>query len=249
MAPRFYVPALAAPGELIDLPPEEAEHLSRVLRLTRGATVRVFDGKGLECLAIVDVVARGSAQLRVDRAVAAAVEPTLAVTLVQAVLKGDKMDDIVRDAVMMGVAGIHPIITARTESSVAAVERGRRVERWERIAIASAKQCGRAVVPPIAQPRAFTSALEEIAVSRPAALTLMLVEPGASTAAVPLRELCTQPPPSATLIVGPEGGWTADEVGLGATACRLVSLGSLTLRADAAPTIGLAALFTRCGVY
>jgi 16S rRNA (uracil1498-N3)-methyltransferase len=243
------VPALAGPGELIDLPAEEAEHLTRVLRLTRGAAIRVFDGKGRECLAIVDAVSRGSAQVRIDRVVAAAVEPTLAVTLVQAVLKGDKMDDIVRDAVMMGVAAVQPIITARTESSIAAVERGRRVERWARIAVASAKQCGRAVVPSIGTPKPFADIVHEAGESPPDALALMLVEPGASPAAVPLRELIAAVPSVATLMVGPEGGWTSEEVALGATRCHLVSLGSLTLRADAAPTIGLAALFTRCGVY
>ena len=57
------------------------------------------------------------------------------VTLAQAVLKGDKMDDVVRDAVMMGVAAILPLVTARSEVSLAALERGRRRERWQRIAV------------------------------------------------------------------------------------------------------------------
>ena len=82
-------------------------------------------------------------------------EARLQVTLAQAVLKGDKMDDVVRDAVMIGATAIRPILTARTETTAAILEKGRRQERWERVAISSAKQCGRAIVPPILEPVAF----------------------------------------------------------------------------------------------
>ena len=78
-------------------------------------------------------------------------------TLAQAVLKGDKMDDVVRDAVMMGVAAIQPIVTARSEVTRAALERGHRRERWQRVAVSSAKQCGRAVVPAVLEPVAFST--------------------------------------------------------------------------------------------
>ena len=70
-------------------------------------------------------------------------------TLVASVLKGDKMDDVVRDAVMLGVAAIQPVVSERSETSMAAMARSGRVARWQRIAVSSAKQCGRAVVPPI----------------------------------------------------------------------------------------------------
>ena len=69
-------------------------------------------------------------------------------TLVQAVLKGDKMDDVVRDATMVGVAHIEPLVTARTEIKVSALKRAHAGERWQRVAIASAKQCRRAWIPP-----------------------------------------------------------------------------------------------------
>ena len=132
----------------------------------------------------------------------------MALTLVQAVLKGEKMDDIVRDAVMLGVAAVQPIVTARAETTVAALARGARPDRWRRVALASVKQSGRAVLPEIRRPLTLESLLAE---PQPA-LTLMLVEPGAGVVAEPISALRGQPvPQDAAILVGPEGGWTAEE--------------------------------------
>ncbi len=78
-----------------------------------------------------------------------AAEAAVPVTLVQAVLKSDKMDEVVRDAVMLGVAAVQPLVTKRTETTVASLIRGAKVDRWRRVAIASVKQSRRAVVPAI----------------------------------------------------------------------------------------------------
>jgi RsmE family RNA methyltransferase len=78
---------------------------------------------------------------------------------------------------------------------------------------------------------------------------LMLVEPGASRKAVSLGELDVEPPRAATIIIGPEGGWAPEEVQLGSNACRLVTLGERTLRADSMALVALAAVFTRWGEF
>jgi len=232
-------------GDRIALPPEEGEHLTRVLRLGAGARVRVFDGRGHEFAAVVDDASRGEVRVRIGDSVAAAPEPRVAITLAQAILKGDKMDDIVRDAVMMGVAAIQPMVSARTEAPIAALDRGRRRERWERIAIASVKQCGRAVIPPVAERQTFEDVLKAVAAMRLPTPALMLVEPGASPDALPLGDLALDAPLEATVLIGPEGGWTSEEIDSGSAACRLITLGARTLRADAMPLIAVAALFAR----
>ena len=240
---RFYAPDAEREGETIDLPPDEAAHLTRVLRLKVGAPVRVFNGRGGEFDGVVDSITRSRVQVRIDAAREAAAEPRVSVTLAQAVLKGDKMDDVVRDAVMMGVAAIQPIVTTRTEVTLASLQRGRRRERWERVAVASAKQCGRATVPAIGEPRTFgdvITALEHITLPGPG---IMLVEPSAADGTLTLDELANAPPREATVLVGPEGGWTPDEVEQGSAACRIVTLGRRTLRADAVPIVALTALF------
>jgi 16S rRNA (uracil1498-N3)-methyltransferase len=232
--------------ESVELPKEEGQHVTRVLRLKPGAAVRVFNGRGAEFEALVETVTKGRVSVRTQTRREPAAEPRVAVTLAQAVLKGDGMDDVVRDAVMMGVAVIQPMVTTRTEVTVAALERGRRCERWQRVAIASAKQCGRATVPKVLDPRGFadiTVALSHLTLPSPA---LMLVEPSVQAGTrVETHALSDLPPPAreTTLLVGPEGGWTQAEVDQGAAASRLVTLGGRTLRADAMAIVALAALF------
>src|SRR6478672_2071241 len=99
---RFFAPALDPGDETVVLPRDEAEHLTRVLRLGAGDTVAVFDGRGHEFVARVTSALRRNVTVQIMSRVEPAVEPAVALTLVQAVLKGDKMDDVVRDAVMLG---------------------------------------------------------------------------------------------------------------------------------------------------
>src|SRR5688572_25232840 len=118
---RFFAPTLDPGDETVMLPKEEGEHLTRVLRLGPGDTVAIFDGRGQEFLAKVVTAERRDVRVQVLSRVDPAREAAVPLTLVQAVLKGDKMDDIVRDAVMLGAAAIQPMITARTEVTVAAL--------------------------------------------------------------------------------------------------------------------------------
>ena len=161
---RFYVPDLPHEGALVALSDEEARHLTQVLRLALGDDVRVFDGHGREHLARVEVAARQRAEVRVGPQAAPAPELPLRLTLAAALLKGDKFDDVVRDAAMLGVHVVCPLVTARTEVPAARAGKVSRVERWKRVALNSAKQCGRAVVPEVDEPQALA-----VRVSEPAA--------------------------------------------------------------------------------
>jgi 16S rRNA (uracil1498-N3)-methyltransferase len=244
MHARFYAPDAQTPDSLVVLPDDEAEHLRRVLRLSVGDPVRVFNGRGLEFNGVIEQATRTTVGVRLQTLTPSAPEPGVAITLVQAVLKGDKMDAVVRDAVMLGAAAVLPIITTRTEVSLATLARGGRRDRWQRIAISSTKQCGRAVVPVVHEPCTFESVprgIGNLVIPGPA---LMLVEPGASTETTPIGETALTRPAEASLLVGPEGGWTDDEIESASGVCRLVSLGQRTLRADAMAVIALTAVFT-----
>ncbi len=156
----------------------------------------------------------------------------------QAVLKGDKMDGVVRDATMAGVARIVPVVTERSLLGLAALERSHAHERWQRVAVASAKQCRRARLPIIDSPRLFRDWLEAPFEGR----RLLLVEPSTDDGGVqPMRAALAGPAPAAVAcIVGPEGGWSVAERAAAVSAgCSLASLGRMTLRADA---VGLVAV-------
>lgn len=237
---RFFAPALNPGDEMVTLPREEAEHLTRVLRLSAGDSVAVFDGRGREFLARVASAARRDVRVQLLSPVQPAAEPAVALTLVQAVLKADKMDDVLRDAVMLGVAAVQPLVTTHAETTVAALLRGARVDRWRRVALASVKQSGRAVLPEVRTPLTFDDWLGE---PRPAT-TLMLVEPRASVAAKSLSFMRDEPTPGdAAIVVGPEGGWVeAEWTAARARGIRLVTLGQRTLRADVVPVAALSVL-------
>jgi 16S rRNA (uracil1498-N3)-methyltransferase len=246
---RFFAPAFDAGDDVVDLPREEGEHLTRVLRLGVGDTVSVFDGRGNEFLARVHNARRRDVQVQLLSRVTPAAESLVRFSLAQAVLKGEKMDDVIRDAVMLGVTSIQPVITRRTETTVAALVRGARLERWRRVALASTKQSKRAVVPEIRTPLTFENAWDE---PQPA-LSIMLVEPAAAvdheppsatTRVAPISSLRGQPVPADVSVwIGPEGGWDAQEQALAAAnGARLLSLGPRTLRADAVPVVAVSIL-------
>src|SRR5688572_16178803 len=102
MLPRFYAPDLDPERASVTLPADEARHLTRVLRLGAGAEVSVFDGRGLEFRAVVEVAVRDTVSLRLLEPLPAPASPPVQMIVVQAVLKGSSMDDAVRDATMMG---------------------------------------------------------------------------------------------------------------------------------------------------
>ncbi len=186
------------------MPPGESTHLARVLRLEPGADVELFDGRGL---ARAGVVRRASGQasiVDVGESLAVAPEPPAAIIVAQALLKGDAMDAVIRDATVMGAAEIWPMTAARSNVPARAAASAR--ERWERVAVAAAKQCGRAVLPRIAGVRPLGDVIADARDEAP--VRLWLTEPSASNGQsaslpVPARGLC--------LAVGPEGGWTEGE--------------------------------------
>ncbi len=238
MLPRFFVPDLDPESGAAPLPPDEARHLTRVLRLGAGAEVAVFDGRGHEFRAQVTAASRDRARVALLDPIVPAPEPRVPLTLVQAVLKGDGMDAVVRDATMMGVTAIEPVVTARTIGRRESIASGRSTERWTRVAVSSAKQCGRATVPAVGKGRALDEWLAECG----AGLKVMLVEPSAASGGeASLRLLETHAPASLALLVGPEGGWAPEELDLAARAgCIRATLGGITLRADAVPLAALA---------
>jgi 16S rRNA (uracil1498-N3)-methyltransferase len=195
----------------------------------------------------VAAVERDEVTIAIGGDAPAARESPRRITLAQSLLKGDCMDGVIRDAVMLGVAAIVPVLAARVEGDRRSHAAGLRVRRWERIAVASAKQCGRAVVPAVASPMSLAATLSSAASD----LAVVLVEPGASVPAVALGELAASEPPSAaTLFIGPEGGWTEDELRLLAGySARAVTLGHRTLRAESAAIVGLSVLHTLWGEF
>jgi 16S rRNA (uracil1498-N3)-methyltransferase len=242
----------------VALPDDEAHHVRDVLRLGAGDALIVFDGAGREWDArVASIGKRGvTATLATSRQPVA--ERTTRVTLAVGVLKGHAMDEVVRAATALGVTTIVPMASAHCVVSKQA--RGEEaIERWHRIAVASAKQCGRATLPAIRNVTPFADVLR-----LPGDLRLICLEPALETRpglvfsekstpqlidikGVAVSTFAEKTSPglvSVLLLVGPEGGWAPEEVDAASVAgFRGLSLGPLTLRAELAPTVALSQLW------
>jgi 16S rRNA (uracil1498-N3)-methyltransferase len=221
-----------------------------VLRLSPGDAVRVFDGAGREWSGVVHEAGSRQVTVSLDAEIAAVAEPPVVVRLAVGLLKGDQMDTVVREATMLGAAAILPLVSARVVAPARArIDAAR--ERWRRVAVQSAKQCGRAVVPTIDEPLPF----DELLLDDSFDARVMLAEPAteegaASSSGVPDVEAMIHPDrtPRALVLIGPEGGWTAAEVQTAlAKGVHLLRLGPRTLKAETAPTVALTALWERWG--
>jgi 16S rRNA (uracil1498-N3)-methyltransferase len=229
-------------GGRVTFDADESRHLARVLRLRPGDSVIATDGAGRDYTVRLDRVGEAASGTVLAEEAGAPPSP-LAITLVQGVPKGDKMEAIVRAVTELGVARVRPALCQRTVVRLEAARWRDRARRWQRVAREAAKQSGRAVIPEVEPPRPLD---EWLAAAEPADLRLCLWEGGGS----PLGRLLdgAGTPRSALVVVGPEGGLAPAEVaaaeGRGLT---LASLGTRILRAETAGPAVVAILQSRFG--
>jgi 16S rRNA (uracil1498-N3)-methyltransferase len=221
---------------------DESRHLSRVLRLRPGDTVIATDGAGHDYTVRLDTVgahATGS----VLRVAVHDAESPLAVTLVQVVPKGDRMETIVRAATELGVARVLPALTERTVVRLDAAGWRERTRRWQRVAREASKQCRRAVVPDVEEPRPLA---ERLALAAGSDLALCVWEGHGPSLARALETSIA--PRTALVLIGPEGGLAEDDVDAArAHGWTTVSLGARILRTETAGPAMLAVLQARFG--
>ena len=234
---RCYAPptAFSTDARTVKLAAEDMRYLRDVLRLAPAAEVYVFDGAGREFQCTIAEYARDSANLRVVAEVAPArPESQLDLTLGTALLKGEKFDLVVQKATELGVSRILPVITQRADVRLRDEgDAGKRVTRWQRIALEAAKQSGRARVPEIAAPISFASLIESRN-QTPGPRLVMFSERDGETIAETFPQAHTGPL-GVIALVGSEGGWADEEI-LQARAggWQIVTLGGRILRAETA---------------
>ncbi len=224
----------------------EAHHLRDVLRLKAGDPVEAFDGRGSIAGGAILSLSRDAVELALGEPQPSRAEAPLRLTLAVALLKGDKLADVVRPATELGVHSFTLLKTAYAD--VDDLPPSRR-SRLVRIAEEAARQCGRATVPQVYGPISLSDLVAELA--QQAEPTLIVVtDPRAShslaeaTAAL-AAEVGTG---SVVVVTGPEGGLSAEEVKLLERAGALpVGLGPRILRAETAPVALAAALLLGAG--
>src|SRR5688572_2339120 len=237
-SPRLYIERELA-GTSLALDESEAHYLGHVLRLARGDRLVVFNGRGTERDASVDSLQRRGATLALAATRSPLPEPSLDLTLVQALPKSDAMDLIVQKATELGVRTLVPVYTEFSVVRLDAERSERRVAHWRKIARSACEQCGRHTPPRIEPALDLAAAIEAL----PATARLAL-DPSAEIA------LAEQAPPTSGLVVavGPEGGFgAADWRRLDAAGFTRVALGRRVLRAETAAIAACAIAQSRWG--
>jgi 16S rRNA (uracil1498-N3)-methyltransferase len=236
---RVYIDEALIPHSIVELPPGTASHLAKVLRVRTGDELTLFSGDGREFVGSIESV-RGS---RVTAAVGNCTdvdrESPFAVTLVQCVPRGDRMDFIVQKATELGVTRIVPVLSQRSVVRLDATQAESKAIHWRAVAVNACEQCGRNRLPVIEAPSAL---LNYLGGSTPTSPRLVL-EPEMESSAAPL-DLDA----AAEIAIGPEGGFAADEL----DAFRIagfarVQLGPRILRTETAAIAALTWLQTRFG--
>ncbi|HET9835154.1 MAG TPA: 16S rRNA (uracil(1498)-N(3))-methyltransferase [Rhodanobacteraceae bacterium] len=232
---RIHVDSSLRSGAELALPAQAAVHVSRVLRLRAGDPLVLFNGDGLDYAA--ELIAAGPREVhaRVLEAQANRSESPLRILLAQALARGEKMDWIVQKATELGVTGIVPLVTARSEVKLDESRARKRLEHWQAVAISACEQSGRARIPVIAPVQPLRTWVDSLDGS---AARLALLPEGEITPRV-LGALDR----GVVLAVGPEGGFEeADSALLRDAGFHGLALGPRVLRTETAGIAAIAAL-------
>ena len=228
---RFYTPLIDTEHGVATIEGEELLHLRRVLRLRPGDWLVVLDGRGGAFKATIVELSAKRAIARLSEPISTDTESPLHIILLQAILKGDRNGLVVQKATELGIKEIVLFTTSRTVPRLTEQRIYRLKKRLERMAIEGIKQCGR-LKPPQIEIVGFEQALR---LGSRAGLRLILHEGARGSA----RGLLRGSPSSVALAVGPEGGFSEDELALAKKlGYRQLCLGPRVLRSD---TMGIVA--------
>ncbi len=237
--PRFFVTKDKIEENIINIDGADAHHIARSLRMAEGDEITVCDGEGAEYRCSLARIRDELCQAEIIESIDSGSEPSIDITLCMAYPKGDKLETVIQKAVELGVTRIIPFESSRCIKRPKADKADKQTARLMRIAEEAAKQCGRARIPEVAHPHSFSEMLNTISSTE---LPMICYEnEDGLTIKSALKN--AEHPGSVAIIVGSEGGFSAEEVEQAlASGCKSVSLGNRILRCETAPLFALSAL-------
>jgi len=238
---RFYLPPETIQHPQPEISGSDAVHICRVLRLSAGDAVELFDGIGKGYRARIVSASAKRVLFRIEANYPILSESSVHITLSQAMLKDRKMDDLIRQLTELGIDCWIPFYAARSVPVPSRKGMGKRLKRWDKIALEAVKQCRRGRVPRIAPANDFEAML---AASADSDLKIIFWE--GAPQAFDITGAALPKPREITVAVGPEGGFDPGEVQLAqAHGFRTAGLGPRILRAETA-TLAACSLVQYC---
>jgi 16S rRNA (uracil1498-N3)-methyltransferase len=231
--PRFYEDQALQVGAELELGPDAAAHVGRVLRMKADEHIVLFNGKGGEYKAVLREVAKKKVRVELLECREENRQSALLVHLGQVLSKGPRMDFVIQKATELGVHRITPLFSERSEVRLGTERTAKRLTHWRKVAISACEQSGRNLLPEIATPLDVPHWMDEVE----ADAKWILHGSGESTLH------CDRDVSSCAVAVGPEGGFSDSEITRAKQAGFLVTrLGPRTLRTESAPLAALSIL-------
>ena len=233
---RFFIKSIDEDKPTVSLSGSEAKHIKNVLRFKPGDMIRVFDGSGCEYDAVIKHLSTAKTELVLSRKLSAATaESSIQLMVAQGFLKQKKMDTLVRQLSELGMTRWIPFFSERSVPRPDKKRLAARLQRWQKIAQESFKQCGRSILPQISPPVSFE---EVLALGQ--AYTLKYIFWENESQALLQKSDIRLPKPGYRIIIvlGPEGGFTPREIEK-AKDCgfEVAGLGPRILRAETATLV------------
>jgi 16S rRNA (uracil1498-N3)-methyltransferase len=229
---RIYCPSALTAGDGIQLPPQAAHHVAKVLRLTVGDTLTLFNNQGGEYTAQISQITKQNVTALVQTHHTIEREARIPVHLGQVISKGDRFDWLLQKATELGVTRITPLFSQRCNVKLDSQRLAKRHAHWQGIVISACEQCGRNRLPQLMPAISLTQWVQQTE----SALKFMLHPTPDKTRLNP-----DEPPHAVRLLVGPEGGLTEDEVTFARQHhYQLLGLGPRVLRTETAGITALA---------
>ena len=237
--PRIYTPGPLTEAASVVLDASPSQHLAKALRKQVGDPVVIFDGRGSEYSATITSVDKRAVTLQVGSTRLSDVESPLTTELAIAISRGERMDWVVQKATELGVSKITPLITERVEVKLPADRAAKRIAHWQQVAVSACEQSGRTRLPEIATITPLRTWLEATSSER----RFVLHHRAGTTDA-----FAGPTPASVKLLIGPEGGLTADEISAAQSyQFEALQLGPRVLRTETAPLAALTLFQARWG--
>ncbi len=212
---------------------EDSRHIEKVLRMTCGEHILVFDGTGVEYTAELVAIEKNICRAKVLSQEISLSEPKTKITLFQGIPKSGKMELIVQKAVELGVSRIVPVIMERCVVKINSKSAGaEKSSRWNKVSVEASKQCGRGVVPFVSEPVGFKEAVEQM---KQLDLAIMPYEELGHQGKTGLKALLNENNSAVEIgvVVGPEGGFSEEEAACAIeNGIKTVGLGKRILRTE-----------------
>jgi 16S rRNA (uracil1498-N3)-methyltransferase len=249
---RVFIDGALTPGAVVELARDTASHLAKVLRARSGEELILFNGDGREFTGAIEAV-RGS---RVSASIGAARsidrESCLALTLLQCVPRGDRMDFIVQKATELGVGRIVPVLSQRSVVRLDDAQAASKQAHWRAVAVSACEQCGRNRLPTVDAPQPLLSYLGAMHPKETPGLLRLVLEPERAARAQQGARIVDMhaggPVTGADIAIGPEGGFAPEELeAFELSAFSRFGLGPRVLRTETAAIAAIVVLQARFG--